>query len=107
MAAVPPKLPGTASLPGAETVTHMSLATSGTGATYVAFGAGTGDALSGWNTTGVALEYRRGGAGVAVQIPVDAPFLILLPGRDATTIGARRVDQSNTPVTLTAELLAY
>jgi hypothetical protein len=84
--------------------TIMSLETSATGATYAVFGAQACTSLDLINATTVDIEYRRGGAGVALVIPRGSARLIT-GITNANQISIRRVDTSNTVVTVTAEAL--
>ena len=64
------------------------------------------DALDLVNNTGVAVEYRRGGAGSTVTVPTGASRLIVGIA-NANEIAVRRVDLSNTQVVVQAEALTY
>jgi hypothetical protein len=55
------------------------------------------------NNTGVIVEYRRGAAGVAMEIPTGVTRLIV-GITNANQIDVRRTDTSNTQVIVKAEL---
>jgi hypothetical protein len=88
----------------ATSATILSLQTSVTGANFVTFSAQACDSLDLINTTGTAIEYRRGGAGNTVVVPTNASRLIVGLA-NANEISLRRVDNSNTTVTLKAEAI--
>ena len=80
---------------------HLALATAATGANFVAFAAQACAQLTICNDTGVTIEIRQGGAGVA--IPVFARTYFPLFGlTNASQIEARRADQAGTTVTVKA-----
>lgn len=62
------------------------------------------DALDIVNSTGTAIEYRRNGAGGTIQVPNGGSRLVA-GITNANQVQVRRVDQSNTQVTLTAEAM--
>lgn len=92
------------SYPRATSAVITSVQTSATGATYVAFASQACAALSVSNTTGTTLEYRRGAAGTAMDIPDGTTYLIV-GITNANQIDVRRKDTSNTQVTMKAEAL--
>jgi hypothetical protein len=96
------RMPVASSIPTAATATIMSLTTSTTGANYVTFGSQACTSLEVVNNTGTTIEVRRGGAGVAMQIPPSMARLFLAI-TNADQLGVRRTDTSNTQVTLQAE----
>lgn len=82
----------------------VTMQSQATGANWTAFAARPCEALDIVNNTGTALEYRRGGAGASIVIP-DGSSRLVVGITDANQISMRRVDQSNTQVTITAEAL--
>jgi hypothetical protein len=88
-------------VPRLTSVTNASVATSGTGATFVPLASAACNAVEFINTAPAAvdIEYRRGGAGVAINIPAGASFPVL-GVTNANQLDIRRVDQSNTPQTV-------
>lgn len=90
--------------PLATQVDIVSLQTSATGSSYVTFAAFGCDSLDIVNTTGTAIEYRRGGTGDTVTIPNNSARMIVGIS-NASEISLRRVDQSNTQVTVKAEAI--
>lgn len=82
----------------------VTVQTNAIGANWATFASLPCDALDVVNNTGTAIEYRREGAGASIRIPDGASRLVSLTA-NANEIGVRRVDQSNTQVTLTAEAL--
>lgn len=86
-----------------STVTPLSLSTQATGANFSNFGSQACTSLDLINNTGTTLEYRRG-AGGTVYIPIPPGTSRLIQGiTNANQIYVRRVDQSNTVVTMVAE----
>ena len=92
------------SVPLAVSATILTLTTAATGTNWTAFGSSVCDALDLTNSTSVAIEYRRGGAGNAMQVLSGASRLIVGIS-NANQIEVRRVDTSNTQVTIQAEAL--
>ena len=92
------------SIPLAISATILTLTTAATGTNWTAFGSQTCDALDLTNSTSVAVEYRRGGAGNAMRVLSGASRLIVGIS-NANQIEVRRVDTSNTQVTVQAEAL--
>lgn len=89
--------------PSASSVTAVSLTTSATGANFVTFASTACKGLDVVNTTGTDLEYQRNGTGSSyIRIAAGATRYII-GITDASQIGIRRFDQSNTQVTLSAE----
>lgn len=84
------------------TVTIMAVATAAAGATYVTFAAQACSSLDIVNNTGVDIEVRRGGAGSTLVVR-DGYSRLMQGVTNANGIQVRRLDQSNTVVTLTAE----
>jgi hypothetical protein len=92
------------SVPLAVSATILTLTTAATGTNWTAFGSSACDALDLTNSTSVAIEYRRGGAGNGMQVLSGASRLIVGIS-NANQIEVRRVDTSNTQVTIQAEAL--
>jgi hypothetical protein len=92
------------SVPLAGSATILTLTTNATGTTWTAFGSQACNALDLTNSTSVAIEYRRGGAGNAMQVLSGASRLIV-GITNANQIEVRRVDTSNTQITIQAEAL--
>jgi hypothetical protein len=92
------------SVPLAVSATILTLTTAATGTNWTAFGSQACNALDLTNSTSVAIEYRRGGAGNGMQVLSGASRLIVGIS-NANEIEVRRVDTSNTQVTVQAEAL--
>lgn len=90
------------SVPNASSGTILGLTTSATGTTYTAFGSQACTGLDVVNNTGTTIEYRRGGAGTAMQIPTGTARIVI-GITNANQVDVRRTDTSNTQVTLQAE----
>lgn len=80
---------------------HISATSSATGANWTAFGSQTCKQLTVFNNTGTVIEVRQDAAGVAVPIQDDSWFTFYGIA-NADELGIRRVDQSNTQVTVQA-----
>lgn len=80
---------------------NLSLTTAVSGATYTAFSAAPCKQLVIANASGQDVEFRQDAAGAALTIINGTAFQIY-GINDASQIGVRRVDQSNTPVTVKA-----
>ncbi len=80
----------------------LNVTTDVVGTNYTAFGSQACDTLEIYNYTGVDIEYKRNGAGNSLKIANDGSKKIV-GIIDASQISVRRVDVSNTPVTLVAE----
>jgi hypothetical protein len=93
------------SLPVTSSATILSLTTAATGTNYTAFSSQACTSLDIVNNTGTTLEYRRNGAGTALQIP-DRSARLVIGITNANQVGVRRTDTSNTQVTLQAEAFA-
>ena len=93
------------STPG--TVTIVSLQTNATGSTYNAFGSQACEMLDIVNTqpAAVDLEVRRGGSGYTIVVPAGSSRMFVGLS-NASGLQVRRLDQSNTQVTFTAEAIA-
>jgi len=92
------------SVPGAASVTIMSLTTAATGSNYTAFSSQACNALDIVNTSSVAIEYRRGGTGNTMTI-LSGSSRLVVGIANANEISVRRVDQSNTQITIPAEAI--
>jgi hypothetical protein len=92
------------SFPLAESAVIMTLTTSSAGTSYTSFSSQTCDALDLTNSSSVAIEYRRGGTGNAMQVLSGASRLIVGIS-NANAIDVRRVDTSTTQITIQAEAL--
>lgn len=86
------------------TGTILSLQTSATGTTFVNFPSQTCKQLDIVNTSGADIEYRRGGTGNTITVPNNSGRTIL-GITNASDISIRRLDTSNTQVTVKAEAL--
>ena len=93
---------GGGGLPSASSVVIMAAQTNGSGASWTAFGNQACTALDIVNNTAVAIEYRRDGAGNGMPIPAGGSRMVI-GITNANQISVRRVDQSNTPVSVQAE----
>ncbi len=82
----------------------VSAQTASTGTNYTAFSSQACWGLDIVNNSGVAIEYRRGATGSTIPIPSGTSRLIT-GIYNANQIDIRRVDTSNTQVTITAEAL--
>ena len=91
-------------LPVVSSAVILSVTTDASGTGWVSFGASPCTHLDLVNTSAVSIEYRRGGVGSSMPIPAGAARLVSGIA-DASDISVRRVDQSTTPVTLSAEAL--
>lgn len=91
-------------LPSAITILTVQTAASGTG--WAAFSSLMCQTLDIVNTTGTDIEYRRGGAGSTILIP-DGSARAINAITNANQIEVRRLDQSATQVSVTAEAIAY
>lgn len=85
--------------------TILSAQTAATGTNWTAFASQACTVLDLQNFTGTAIEYRRGGAGTAFRIP-DGGQRRIVGIANADEISVRRVDTSNTQVTVAAEALS-
>lgn len=88
-------------IPSMTTGGNVSVTTAATGTNWTAFGSQALKQLTVSNQTGVTIEFRQDATGVGLQIP-DGAFFTLFGITNANQIGARRVDTSNTQVTVTA-----
>ena len=93
-----------ASVPGAQSVTIMSVTTAATGTNYTAFTSQACNSLDIVNTSSVAIEYRRGATGNSMTI-LSGSSRLVVGITNANQIDVRRVDQSNTQITIPAEAI--
>jgi hypothetical protein len=80
---------------------HLSVTTAATGTNWTAYAAQALKQLTVSNQTGVNIEFRQGGAGVGFIVPTGA-FYTFFGLTNANQLEARRVDISNTQVSITA-----
>lgn len=92
------------SVPTSASASIVSVTTAATGTNWTAFASTACVALDIVNNSGTTIEYRRGGAGSAIPIPSGSARLVV-GITNANTIDVRRVDTSNTQVTVTAEAI--
>jgi hypothetical protein len=104
-------LPGTnsvgkvvASLPTSASGVILSLSTNASGATFTTFASQTCTQLRVANNTGTTIEFRIGGTGTAMPI-FNGKYYLITGITDASSVGIRRTDQVNTPVTVQAHAL--
>lgn len=93
------------SVPLAASVTIMSVTTAATGSNWTAFSSQACNALDIVNSSSVSVEYRRGGTGNAMTI-LSGSARLVVGIANANEIQVRRVDQSNTQVTIPAEAVS-
>jgi len=96
--------PMPSSVPGAVSATILSLTTAATGTNYTAFSSQTCQSLDIVNTSSVAIEYRRGGAGNTMTI-LSGSSRLVVGITNANEVSVRRVDTSNTQITIPAEAI--
>jgi hypothetical protein len=96
--------PMPSSVPGAVSATILSLTTAATGSNYTAFTSTTCQSLDIVNTSSVAIEYRRGATGNSMTI-LSGSSRLVVGITNANQIDVRRVDQSNTQITIPAEAI--
>lgn len=96
--------PMPSSVPGAVSATILSLTTAAVGTNYTAFSSQTCNSLDIVNTSSVAIEYRRGGAGNTMTI-LSGSSRLVVGITNANEISVRRVDTSNTQLTIPAEAI--
>jgi len=80
---------------------HISVQTNATGTNGTAIEEVRASRITLSNQTGTTIEVRQDGAGVGLQIPTGAFFTFFILGL-TSQLEVRRVDQSNTQVTITA-----
>jgi len=88
-------------LPSMTNGGNLAVTTNATGTTYTAFASQACKQLTISNQSGVVIEVRQGGGGVALQIPTGA-FYTFFGITNANQLDVRRVDVSNTQITITA-----
>ena len=87
---------------GISAASIISVQTANPGTGWVTFPSTAGDTLDIQNSTGTDIEYRLGGAGSAIRIPDGFGREVDIVA-NANEIQVRRVDQTNTQVTVVAE----
>jgi hypothetical protein len=92
------------SIPLASSAIIVSIQTSTTGSNWVSFSSQACNALDIVNVSGFTIEYRRGGTGDSIPIPTGSARLVV-GITNASDISLRRVDLSNTQITITSEAL--
>lgn len=95
-------VPVRSSVPTATSAVILAVQTSANGSDWTAFQAQACLALDIVNNTGTTIEYRRGAAGTAMQIPADSARMVIAI-TNANQIEVRRTDVGTTRVTLQAE----
>jgi N-methylhydantoinase B/oxoprolinase/acetone carboxylase alpha subunit len=88
-------------VPAMGSAGHLSLQTAATGTNWTAFTSQVCKQLTISNQTGTTIEVRQGATGVGFQIPTGS-FYTFFGLTNANGLDARRVDTSNTQVTVTA-----
>lgn len=88
-------------IPAMTTGGHTSAQTNATGTNWTAFGSQACKQLTVSNQTGTTLEFRQGGSGTGFQVPTGAFYTFFGIG-NASQLEVRRVDTSNTQVTVSA-----
>jgi hypothetical protein len=97
------RVPMQGTIPSVTAVSITSATTNATGTSYTAFASASCNAMDLTNNSGTTIEYRRGATGTSMEIPTGVARLII-GITNASQIDIRRVDNSNTQVTLKAEL---
>lgn len=89
------------------TVTIVSVTTAATGANFTAFASQACESLDLVNTAPAAvdIEVRRGGSGNTIVVPAGSSRMFVGLS-NASGLQVRRVDQSNTQITITGEAIA-
>ena len=103
--AVLPGTDGGSSVPLVYGVVIVTAQTNATGTSWTAFAGQKCLALDLVNNTGTAIEYRRNGAGASMVL-ADKSARLIVGVSNANQIQVRRVDTSNTQVTVQAEALS-
>ena len=80
---------------------HISVQTNATGTNWTALEEVRASRITLSNQTGTTIEVRQDGAGVGLQIPTGTFFTFFILGL-TSQLEVRRVDQSNSQVTITA-----
>jgi hypothetical protein len=93
------------SLPTSGTAGITSAQTNATGTNWTAFASQACSQLDLVNISGTTIEYRRNATGTAMPIPTGSSRLVI-GITNANQVDIRRVDQSNTQVTVNAEYFA-
>jgi hypothetical protein len=88
-------------IPSMNSSGHLSAQTNATGTDWTAYGSQALKQLTISNQSGTAIEFRQGGSGVGFQVPTGS-FYTFFGISNASSLEIRRVDQSNTQVTITA-----
>lgn len=88
-------------LPSMASGGNISAQTNATGTNYTAFASQACKQLTLSNQSGTTIEVRQGGAGVGFQIPTGA-FYTFFGLTNSNQLEIRRVDTSNTQITITA-----
>lgn len=88
-------------LPSMASGGNISAQTAATGTNWTAYGSQACKQLTLSNQSGTTIEVRQGGGGVGLQIPTGA-FYTFFGITNANQLEVRRVDTSNTQVTITA-----
>lgn len=88
-------------IPSMTTGGNVSVTTAATGTNWTAFASQACKQLTISNQTGTTIEFRQGATGVGFQVPTGS-FYTFFGLSNANAIDARRVDTSNTQVTVTA-----
>jgi hypothetical protein len=81
---------------------HISVQTAASGATWTPFGAQMAYQLTIGNDTTTDLEFRQGAAGTVFFPVFDGTYYTFFGINDCSELYVRRVDQSNTQVTVKA-----
>lgn len=81
--------------------------TNATGTNWQAFASSACSVMYLTNNTGVTVEIRRGAGGSVMQIPTGTVGYPIYGITNASDVDVRRVDQSNTTVTVHADLHVY
>lgn len=88
-------------IPAMSSAGHTSVQTAATGTNWTAFASQACKQLTISNQTGTTIEFRQGATGVGFQVPTGS-FYTFFGLSNASAIDARRVDTTNTQVTVTA-----
>lgn len=80
---------------------HLSLTTANPGTNWTTFASQVCSQLTVSNQTGALLEFRQDGAGVGFQVPPSS-FYTFFGISDASQLQAKRADNSNVQVSITA-----
>lgn len=91
-------------LPFSDSVAILTVQTTAAGTTWATFPARACNSLDIVNNSGAAIEYRRNGAGNSIVIP-DGSSRLLIGITNANQIQVKRLDNSVTQVTVTAEAI--